>query len=66
MTDTWDLWLWLTLGLLALVWAASAWSGWYVARRRRQTRDFVRGWDSRQDFAHRVAERGRNEKAGLR
>ena len=42
MRDTWDLWLWITLGLLALVWAASAWSGWYVARRRRQMRDFVR------------------------
>lgn len=39
MTDTWDLWLWITLGLIALVWAASAWSGWYVARRRRQMRD---------------------------
>ncbi len=61
-----ELWLLLTCALLALVWAASALSGWYVARRRRQMRDFVRGWDSRQDFAHRVAERGRNEKAGLR
>lgn len=42
MTDTWDLWLWLTLGLLALVWAASALSGWYVARRRRHMREVFR------------------------
>ena len=66
MTDTWDLWLWITLGLIALVWAASAWKDWYLRRHRRRMREFVRGWDSRQDFAHRVAERGKCERAGLR
>lgn len=44
MTDTWDLWLWITLGLLALVWAASAWGSWYVARRRQHMRNCLREW----------------------
>ena len=64
--NTWELWLGLTCGLILLAWVASAWARWVVARRRRQMRDFVRGWDSRQDFAHRVAERGKCERAGLR
>ena len=63
---TWELVGLLTCGLIVAVWAASAWARWFVARRRRQMRDFVRGWDSRQDFAHRVAERGKCERAGLR
>ena len=66
MIDTWDLWLWITLGLIALVWAVTLWKDWYLRRQQRRLRDFVRGWDSRQDFAHRVAERGKCERAGLR
>ena len=67
MTDrTWELWLLITCGLILAAWAAHAGSRWYLARRRRQMRALVRGWDSRQDFVHLVAERGRCERAGLR
>lgn len=56
----------LGLALLALAACASACVHWYLARHRRRLREFVRGWDSRQDFVHRVAARGRCERAGLR
>lgn len=67
MTDTtWELVGLLTCGLILLTWLAYAWSRWLVRRNQRRMREFTRGWDSRQDFAHRVAERGRCQKAGIR
>ena len=65
--NTWELWLGLTCGLILLAWVASAWARWVVARHERRRQHFERlGWDSRQDYKHRIARRGACERAGLR
>lgn len=67
MTDIYEIWAWITCGLILGVWAAFSWSRWYIERRYRRMQHFERlGWDSMQDYKHRIARRGACERAGLR
>lgn len=64
MTDnTWELWGFITCGLVLFAWAADAFRHWLLRRHRRQMFTFTRGaWDSRQDRVHRMAAQNRRER----